>query len=53
MVKEVIEIMPMSSSKKDEDTALLQKYIVDELSGVADNGIIKSFIDEEIEKLKK
>lgn len=53
MLKEVIEIMPMSSSKKDEDIALLQKYIIDELSGVSDNGIINILIDEELKKLKK
>lgn len=52
-IKEIIEIMPESSSKEDEEKALMQKLLVDELTGVKDNGIIKKLIDEEFEALKK
>lgn len=53
MDREVIEIMPLSGSKKDEEIALFQKHLVDELTGIKNSGIIDALIDEEIKNLKK
>lgn len=53
MDKEVIEIMPLTGSKEDEETALLQKRLIDELTGVGDSGAIKEIIDQELKKTLK
>lgn len=53
MDKTIIEIMPESSSKEDEDKALLQKLLIDELMGIKDSGIIENIINDELQMLKK
>ena len=53
MDKVVIDIMPESASKEDENKALLQKLLIDELMGIKDSGIINNIIDDELEQFIK
>ena len=51
MDKTIIEIMPESASKEDEEKALLQKLLIDELMGIKDSGIIKNIINDAFQEL--
>lgn len=52
-IEGIIEIMPETSSKRDEDIAMGQKKLVDEITGLQDNGIIDKLIEEEIKAMLK
>ena len=51
MDKTIIEIMPESSLKEDEEKALLQKLLIDELMGIKDSGIVNNIIDDVFQEL--